>query len=124
MIATELLQFPAGHPNAQPVGPRGKARQTADLATGGAVGVERRVRQALREFAAAIPKGGGKGRNAAGRGKGRDVKFTVTGAGAGKGLCRDFNNKGRCPRGKSCKYAHQCENCGSWEHGWSACPES
>ncbi len=52
MIAMELLQIPAGHPNAQPVGPRGKARQTADLASGGAVGVDRHVRQ---DFAGSLP---------------------------------------------------------------------
>ena len=39
-------------------------------------------------------------------------------------VCRDFQKEGSCRRGKECRYLHECERCGSKDHGalHSDCP--
>ena len=32
-------------------------------------------------------------------------------------ICREFQKAGSCPRGKSCRYSHECGHCGSRDHG-------
>lgn len=65
--------------------------------------------------------GGGRGGPLA-RGGGHGGVGSMGGQpGRGGGVCFDFQN-GRCTRGNSCRYSHECDECHQLGHGRGECP--